>query len=228
MGPNEVICLRDDFLGALTLTTTPQREMGWTVKDSSSGGTPTYTTVDGAATGELALTLDNTNEAQIVTLYQNNILAVGIDNIQSARFRAKVAGIDAVTTLVFGLAGDQHDTPDSVAQNAWFRMEGSASLTAVVVETDDGTTDNNDKATSQSLASTYKDFLIDFSQGKSDVRFYMSDANGHLTRVAESTTFDMSAYSGSLQVFAQLQKASGTGVPAVTFDLVEINLKRAG
>jgi hypothetical protein len=130
-----------------------------------------------------------------------------------------VSGIDSVTTLCFGLASARNATPDSVAVNAWFRMQGSASLTAVVAETDDATTDNDDKATGYTLASVYKTFLIDFTNGLNDVRFYIEGE-----RVAAGTTFNMSAVAAgqNVQPYVTLQKASGTGTPSVTIALVEI------
>lgn len=199
----------DSFDRAQALTTTPGMN-GWTVKDTSSTGTPTYLCASG---GGMVLTLAATSEAEVVTMYTNDVLAIPLAKLDKMWFVAKVSGIDSVTTLVMGAASAQNDTADSVSVNAWFRMEGSASTSLVVAETDDGTTDNDDKATSVSLSSTYKKFLIDFSQGLSDVRFYADGA-----RVAQATTFSMSAASGSqnLQPFVQIQKASGTGVPAVT------------
>jgi hypothetical protein len=89
----------------------------------------------------------------------------------------------------------------------------------VVVETDDATTDNDDKATGQTLAAVYKTFIIDFTNGLKDVRFYIEGE-----RVAGSTTFDMSAAATgqNVQPLIQIQKASGTGVPAITVALVEV------
>ena len=131
----------------------------------------------------------------------------------------KVAGIDAATTLVVGVGSAQNNTADSVATNAWFRMEGSASTTAVVVETDDATNDNNDVATGSTLAAVYKKLIIDFESGLPDVRFFIDGE-----RVASTTTFDMSDLTAGLNVqpFVQLQKASGTGTPSVTIAAVNI------
>ena len=98
-------------------------------------------------------------------------------------------------------------------------MEGSASTSALVVETDDGTNDNNDVATGTSLASTLKTLVIDFEAGLSDVKFYVDGE-----RVASSTTFDMSNVTAAqgVQPFVQLQKASGTGVASVTIREFEV------
>jgi hypothetical protein len=201
----------DDFARAQAFTTTSLQN-GWTIADTSSSGTPTYLciTEDG---GAAKLTLAATSEAEIVTLYFGDVLPYDIRNLDNIWFVAKVAGVDAVTTLTMGVGSARNDTDDSVATNAWFRMEGSDSTTAVVVETDDATTDNNDVATGTTLAAVYKRFLIDFTQGLSDVRFFIDGA-----RVAAGTTFDMSAVAAgqNVQPLVQLQKASGTGVPAVT------------
>jgi hypothetical protein len=199
---------RDTFRRAQSYSTTPGF-LGWTIKDTSAAGTPTYANgADGAV-----LTLAATSEAEIVTLYQNDIKIFSLADLAFVEIVAKVSGIDAVTTLVMGLASAQNDTADSIQESVWFRMEGSASLTAVVTETDDNVTNNDDKATGHSLASTFKTFRIDFERGLRDVRFLIEGQ-----RVSEGTTFDMSgAASGTtLQPFVQLQKASGTGTPAVT------------
>lgn len=209
-----LICFFDWFNRGQTYSTTPGFN-GWTIKDTSSAGTPTYANQNG---GGVKLLCDNTSEAQIVTLYQNDVLAVPLLNLQRVRFSAKVSGIDAVTTLVMGMASAQNDTADSVATNAWFRMQGSASTSAIVAETDDGTTDNDDVATGATLSSTSKEFIIDFSRGITDIRFFVDGQP-----VALATTFSMNAATSTtyVQPFVQLQKASGTGVPAVTIDHIE-------
>lgn len=212
----------DLFDRAQALTTTPGQN-GWTIKDTSSSGTPTYlcVTEDG---GAMKLTLAATSEAEIVTMYQNNVLIWDLANLISVSFIVKVAAIDAVTTLTIGLASAQDDTDDSVAVNAWFRMEGSASLTALLAETDDGTTDLDDKATGATLAAVYKKLTIDFSNGLADVRFYIDGE-----RVAAATTFDLSAITAgqNVQPFVQLQKASGTGVPSVSIAKCEADFRYA-
>lgn len=201
----------DNFDRAQSFTTTPGMN-GWTIADTSSAGTPTYLTItedEGAA----KLTLVSTSEAEIVTLYQNDILIYDVRHLKCAWWIAKVAGIDAVTTLTMGLGSARNDTDDSVATNAWFRMEGSVSTSNLVVETDDATTDKDDIATGKTLSSTYRKLLIDFTNGIADVRFFVDQE-----RVAAGTLFDMSALTAGLNVqpIIQIQKASGTGVPAVT------------
>lgn len=212
----------DYFDRAQAFTTTPGQN-GWTIKDTSSAGTPTYLciTEDG---GAAKLTLASTSEAEIVTLYHNDVLAFDLSRIQHVEYVAKVAGIDSVTTLTMGVADAQNDTDDSVAVSAWFRMQGSASTSAVVVETDDATTNNDDVSTGTTLSSTYKTFKIDFTRGLSDIRFYIDGEP-----VATGTTFSMASVTAgqNVQPFIQLQKASGTGTPSVTIAKARIKYTTA-
>lgn len=198
----------DNFNRAQVFSTTPGAN-GWTIKDTSSAGTPTYlcATDDG---GSAVLTLAATNEEEIVTLYQNDVLPYDVRMISQAWWVAKVSGVDSVTTLVAGLASAQNDTEDTVSINSWFRMQGSVSTSNLLAETDDNTTDSDDKSTGTTLSSTYKKLLLDFSQGISNVRFFV---DGALVRTLSMASL---ATGQNVQPFVQLHKASGTGTPAVT------------
>lgn len=202
--------LIDHFDRAQALTTTPGMN-GWTIKDTSSSGTPTYLclTEDG---GAIKLLLDNTSEEQIVTMYQNDVLMYDFAQIQSMWWIAKVSGVDAVTTICLGLASATNDTEDSVTNNAWFKIAGADSTSAIVVETDDNVLDLDDKATGATLSSTYKKLELDFTGGLANVRFNIDGAP-----VARGVTFDMSNITAGNngQPFVRLHKASGTGIPAV-------------
>jgi len=198
----------------------------WIKKDTSAAGAPTMATgVDG-----LKSTLAATNEAEVLTFYFGDIKSFDIDDLISAEFILKAnATFGSNETLVIGMAGDQNDDPDAITYNSWFKIVGGATAnTALLCESDDNVTDVDDKATGISLGTTtHKSLIIDFSEGISSrsppatskgkqLHFRATDANGVLRRVCDSVAFDMSGYTGGLQPFLQLQKASGTGVPAVS------------
>ena len=218
----------DDFFGAGTFLPTPLGGDVWGITDTSAAGTPTYVYVDGSSSGEVAVDMASNVEVENVCLSNKDVLQFDIDKIQGAEFRVKMnqAAVDATTMFAIGLTGDRSNTIDTIAQAALFRVIGSGSTTAVVVETDDGTVNNDDIATGQTLINVYKRLKIDFSNGTSDVRFFMDDASGALTRVAASTTFDLSNYTGALQVFAQIQKTSDDNVDGFTLDYVKVWGKR--
>jgi len=209
----------EDFIGtSATIPASADPATPWLIVDTSAAGAPTYTRADSVAT----LTLAATSEIENICLAHGDSLAFDIDLIQSIEMRCRLTAVMTTgTELVWGLASARNDTTDSVVANAWFKMVGANSTTLVYVETDDGTRDVDDISTGQTLGTTFKKFLIDFTGGKSNVKFYIDGIP-----VATSQRFDMSAYSVGLQPIIQLQKAANTNVNAVVIDYVEIICKR--
>jgi hypothetical protein len=220
----------DDFIyGGGTVPATAGIITPWKITDTSSGGTPTYVFgvdqgTSGSGCGEAKLTFDNTSEIQNVCLSFGDALTFDVNDglVFEARVKMAQSTLDSATSLAFGITGDRADAIDSVAYHALFRLIGSDS---VVCESDDGVTDKDDIATGLSLVNAYKLFKID-AQNLSNVKFYMSDAYGRLMRVAASTTFDLSAYSGSMQPFFQLQKTADTNTDSVLIDYVRVTGRR--
>jgi hypothetical protein len=209
----------DDFNGVVaTLPTSADPASPWLVVDTSAAGTPTYTKGTSVAT----LTMAATSEVENICLGFGDALEFDIDDIQSIEMRVRLTAVFTTgSELVFGLGSARNDTTDSVAANAWFKMVGANSTTAVYCETDDGVRDVDDIATGQTLGTTFKRFVIDFSGGKSDVKFYIDGIH-----VATSQAFNMSGYSSGLQPIVQLQKAANTNVNAVVVDYVKVTCKR--
>lgn len=197
-------CWKDNFRFGRTLSTTPG-DGGWTIKDTSSGGTPTYAIQAG---GGVKLLLANSSEEEVVTLYQNDVLGIPLVDVQRVEFIAKCGGFDANTIAVMGLASAQADDEDATDTNAWFKIIGGASTHSIVIETDDNTTNTDDKATGQTLTTTNKLFVIDFSYGLADVRFFIDGQ-----RVGSANLMSLAAGTAkNVQPFFQIHKASGTGV----------------
>ena len=211
-------CFIDNFNRAQAFTTTPGQN-GWTAVLTGTTPTSLCVTEDG---GAAKLTLTVTSEAQLAVLYHNDVLTYDVRHLSNMWWVIKLDGVDAVTHLAVGAASAHDTTLNSVVTNAWFRLIGSTSTTALVVETDDATTDTNLIATGTTLAGVYKRLLVDFSQGLADVRFFVDGA-----RVAAGTTFDMSALGAGLNVqpYVSLGKASGTGIPGVTIPQFGVTYK---
>jgi len=218
-GIQDFVKFEEDFLGPMTLTASPTNQDRWDIADTSSAGTPTYTV--GGINGEATLAFDNTSEVQNVCLFQSDVLNWDIDLIQRIEFRLKTgqATADTATSLAFGLASARNDAIDSITAHASFRIIGNNTL---LVESDDGTTDKDDIDAGTTLANTYKKFVIDFTGGKSNVKFYVDGV-----RVAASTTFDMSGYTAGLQPYVQIQKTADTNTDSVIVDYIKIEGKRS-
>jgi hypothetical protein len=210
----------DDFNGAVaTLPTSADPATPWLVDDTSVTGTPTYT----KGTSVCTMTLNNDNAVVNICNHFNDALDFDIDDIQTVELRVRIgaATFTSGSILVFGVGSARDDTADNVAANAWFRMEGANSTTLVYCETDDGTRDVNDISSGVTLGTTFKRFVIDFTGGKSNVKFYIDGQ-----RVAASQTFDMSAYSSGLQPIIQLSKTANTNADSVVVDYVKITSRR--
>ncbi len=229
----KAICRRYDFKDDLVIPASAGSS-AFTKTLVQTGGSPTVA----PSSDGVVLTLDATSEAQAANLLQGDVLLFDIDDLIYIRGKAKLStaslgsGIDAV----FGLAGAYNATLDTIAQNCWFKCAGSNS---VLIETDDGTTDTDDKDTGMTLKTDWRSWAIDFSSGvlsqappatskggKASVRFYFENDSGQLMPVAEQTNFDMSAYSGSMQLFAAMRKASGTDAGSLYLKDVEVEYRR--
>lgn len=220
-GIQDFPAFEEDFFAVGTLPTALTAGMAWKITDTSAAGTPTYAPVSPSATGEVALTLAATSEIENVCLDFGDILPFDIDNLLSAEFRVKVSGCTSGTIITWGLQSARNDDTNSTTNNVQFKMIGATSTTAVVVETDDNVNDINTIATGQTLATVYKRFYIDFSGGKSNVKFYIDGQ-----RVAASQVFNMVNATSSLQPFVQIQKAANTNVDSVTIDYIRVEMKR--
>ncbi len=206
----------------------------FTIADTSAAGSPTFGGLDGGGYG---MTFSNDSEIQNLCLYMGDVLAFDIDELISVEMIVKcTASLDSTTSLAFGVTSARNDAIDSITEAAIFRCIGS---NAVVVETDDGTNNNDDVATGVTLGATWKRFAINFAErittqepptvstGRpSNIGFYAANDNGSLRRVASGTRFDMSNYSDGLQLFWQIQKTADTNTDNLSIleATVEVNL----
>lgn len=190
----------------------------WLKTDTSAAGAPTML---GVADG-MELTLASTSEVENLCLSMGDVLNFDIDLLKRVDIWARTSASNAVgADVAFGVASARNDTIESIGEFALFKVIGAAAAAGVVsVSTDDGTNDTNVSDVGQTLAATMKRFVIDFASGvktvspgpslggKANVLFSMDNGDGNLRPVGQTTLFDMSNYSGGLQLFAQLQKTA--------------------
>lgn len=209
----------DDFFGAsVSLPTSANIASPWVV--AVTGAAPP-TAVRNASNA--VLTLTNANQEQILGAAHGDALSWPISRILSVEYRVRLnaAPFTSGSILAFGVGSARNNTLDSVTANAWFRMEGALSTTQVYVETDDNVRDIDDVATGVTLGTTFRRFVIDFTGGPSDVKFYIDGQ-----RVAASQRFDMSGYTANLQPIIQLQKAANTNADVAIVDYCRIECRR--
>jgi len=214
MDNQSMVCFQENFLGG-TLPATQEAGSPWDITDTSSAGAPTYVIgTDGAV-----LTLASNTEIENVCLAWGDQLTLDIDDLDHIEFLVKTsATLDTATTIVCGLASARNDDPDAITASAFVKLDGS---NVIVAESDDGTNDNDDVATGQSLVAAFRRVVISFAAGKSDVRFFIDGK-----RVAASTTFDMSNYAAGLQPYFQIQKTSDSNTDSLTIGYVRVEKRQ--
>jgi hypothetical protein len=208
----------DDFLGAdglaaMVVGGAEESGVKWAVIDV---GDATQAFVADGANGAVLLNIAATSEAEDAVLCWNDQLGLDVTNGGVFQFRAQLDVLPTTgVAVVAGLAGPHNLDKDTVANHAWFRWQANATG---LVETDDTTNDNDDKATGlTTVVDTYNMYRIDFTD-LSSVKFYVDDV-----QVATGTTFDMSNLTAAekiMQPYFSLDKASGTGVGALKIDCV--------
>ncbi len=205
------------------------------------------TTIDGSATatmggGKITLALEATNEAQNVCLYMGDKLPFDIDDIDKVEIWAAVsAALAANESVAFGAISARHDNLNSIAEGIFFRIDGNATPTlAVLLESDDGTNDLSKALNVSIVAATVTKFVLNFRDGlqsrvgvnslggKASVQAAIDDARGNLRRVDPGAHMDLSNYSGGLQVFAQIQKSSGTSAKTLAIHRLRVHYKKKG
>jgi len=219
-GYQDYVEFYEDFLGAQAITAVGAEGQVW--EGTYTGTTPT--TLIGGINGLLTMALSSATEIQNVCVAFENDLNFDTDLIQFMECGVSMgqAAMDATSSFAFGLASARNDVIDTIGEHALFRVIGADSTTALVVESDDGTNDNDDVATGTTLINVQKKFVISFAAGSADVRFFVDGA-----RVAAGTTFDMSNYTAGLQPYFQLQKTSDNNTNSAVIDYVCIRSRRS-
>ncbi len=222
-----------DWLGANAIPAVGSADSGpWVSTIDAAAGSPTI----GGVGGALELALDAQSEVQNLCVYWGDVLGLDIDEIIRVSFLAKLsAALPASVSAVIGMCAARNDDPDLVAASAWFKADGS---NALVCESDDGTRDNDDIATAQTLDATFKRLTIDFSTGvqtvappgqsvggKGALQFSADNAGGQHRRVADRQLFDMSGYAAGLQPIFQIQKTTGTAVGSLTIRDMDVEYR---
>ncbi len=178
-----------------------------------TAGTVDYMADEPLGVLQLAQTAGDAAEAQQLTW--GDQLMIDTDNNPIIEFRIRIdntAGATSVERYFIGLVPvhtNSEDTKDNIDHSCWFLVKGSA-ITAILVESDDGSTDNGDQASGITLVDdTYTLFKIDMSD--------LSDVTMTVDGVEQSGgTLDMSSSTGQvLQPIVCFQRDDNSQTEAV-------------
>lgn len=181
---------------------------------------------DDVVNGVVAIILDSDNNAEVGAIHFGDNLCLSV--AQGLIFETRLTFTTLPTTgtetvqAAFGLASAHNTSLDSVATNIWFRVE-SAANTALLWETDDGNTDDDDNSTGITLvASTYNTYRIDCSSPLTGIKFYVDNV---LVGTSGDMSTNLSAGEAKVQPYFNLSKAvssANTGTGTMLIDYVKI------
>lgn len=204
----------DHFLGDAVA------EDRWTLLDT---GAATEAIISDEPNGVIGLYLTNANEAQSAGISHNDITQLRVANQPGIEWRFKVKTLPTSGSVAyFGIGSalveeSSANNVDTLVTHATFKLVGSG---AIVVESDDGTTDNDDVATGTTVTADdqYRVARIQIDANQK-AHFFLDGVE-----VATSTSFDMSATSATegIQPIAYIGKVSGTTVGEIEMDYVKL------
>jgi len=188
--------------------------------------------VAATANGVIQLTLDTDDITQQAAVYFGDVLTLSMKQglIFEARVNLEVlpaAGGGEHSRAVWGLASATNATLDSIVTNAWFRVE-SAANTALLWETDDGNTDDDDNDAATVLAAqAYHIYRIDCRDLVNGVKFYV---DGTLVGTSGDMNTNLTAGEALVQPYFCMQKtkaAANTAVGTMYVDYVRLYQNRS-
>lgn len=190
--------------------------LGLTPVIARTAGSPLVAPVDDSSYGEIICTLSATNEVNTAGwTFGDQLVVPGTRWMFEAR--CKIATVTTAERVIIGMASAYSATWDNVVDNNWFRLEASMALLA---EADDGTTDSDDQSCGVTLtAATYYLFRIDCTD-VGQIKFFVDDSLVKTLASSARVSTDL------MQPIIAVQKASGTGVPSVTCDYMQLWVPR--
>ncbi len=174
--------------------------------------------------GVVSAAITNADSAQVAALYFGDQLCLSMK--QGLMFETRVTfhvlpttGTEIVSA-VFGLASATNADLDTIATNAWFRVESGAQ-TALLWETDDGNADDDDNdAATVLVADTYHIYRIDCRDLVNGVKFYVDNA---LVGTSGDMNTNLTASEAKVQPYFNVMKAksaANTGTGTMYIDYV--------
>lgn len=225
------VMLDEDFIGpghsTIPLNGAPATGYAWVQRTVKTAGAPTVAIVPNAGGGLVALVLAATSEAEEADLYQNDMLNWDMTKYASFETRLSMAVLPASSAeCVWGLRSAWVSGPDNFAQYLDFQILGSG---AVNVRIKDGVNSPQSYATGATLsAGVFHNFRIDISD-PTNVMFFIDGVRVSPTpgQSGYPMSFAATGAAAILQPYFSCYKATGTDVPAMQVDSVQLSMNRA-
>ena len=188
-GVGSKVQIFSDFIGSGSLpldSAVSSGSPGFVNHDTSSSGAPVFTH-RAEGNGVYRMQFASTNEAEYLSTYLGDECCIPPTANAVFECRVKITGtLSADDRMVFGLASGRAASLDAIVDHVWFRMEGANNN--ILIEGDDGTSDNDDNDTTVDWVSgTYLTLKIDMAD-TTDVKFFI---DGTMVKLAAGEKIDV-------------------------------------
>jgi hypothetical protein len=230
--PVSPVVFYDDFCGAYfrKYITDENTTAPWSTVETDINLAPLL--VANAVNGIIQLTLDTDDISQQAAVYFGDQLSLSMKQglIFETRLLLPVlpaSGGGEDSQAVWGLASATGLDLDAIGTNAWFKVE-SAANTALLWETDDGNTDDNDNAAGVVLTNAaWHIYRIDCQDLLTGVKFYV---DGALVGTSADFLTNLTDSEAKVQPYLCVTKtktAANTAVGTMYVDYVRIWMNRS-
>ena len=180
------------FRRALTLSGTPEGGTGWTLAKTGAGAV----TGAGISGGGLRLSLDNTNEVQVASLFQNDVLPYPLAGLQHLWWIIEASSFGGNTLLAAGLGNARNDDTSAVTIRALAGVSnGGAADNKLIVNTADTVVTETNYDTGLVLAMDRPVKLaFDFTDGLAAVQLRIEDKHLVGKKFDLSSAFETSLF----------------------------------
>jgi hypothetical protein len=216
---NSPLQFDDDFIGAghtagIPAAGSPTAGYPW-VKKIVGAAPPTVALVSNAAGGQVACALTATSEKQDAALYWNDSLALDATKGLQWQCRSQLSVLPSAAGVqsVWGMSSAWIDGPDNASKYIEF---GATASGAILLRSQDGTTQNSIASGVTVLATDFHVYAIDASD-VTDIKFFI---DGVQVSATGAIKFAATGASAILQTYASVYKPSGVGVATLTLDAV--------
>jgi hypothetical protein len=216
---NSPLQFDDDFIGGghsagIPAAGSPTAGYPW-VKKIVGVAPPTVALVNNAAGGQIACALTATSEKQDAALYWNDSLSLDATKGLMWQCRAQLSVLPSAAGVqaVMGLSSAWIDGPDNASKYIEF---GATASGAILLRSQDGTTQNSVASGVTVLATDFHVYAIDVSD-PTDVKFFI---DGVQVSATGAIKFAATGANAILQSYQSVYKPSGTGVATLTLDAI--------
>lgn len=186
----------------------------WVLNEETANTTNDFMASEPSGAYSLAFSTDNEAQANQLSFGDNLMIDMDENPIVEFRIRVDNGGINSVEKIYFGVCPahtNAEASMDNIDDSCFFMLDGSATWTDIVVQSDDGSNDESEDSTIDLVDDAWTVFRIDFSD--------LADVVMSVDGVQESgaSTLDMTASAGTAtQVVIVIQRSDNSQTEAIT------------